>query len=189
MDNQKAHIIITPASAADVEVLADLFIGHITAHPEYISHGEVQMGIGEVSVQDGNFIARPTPDAKEKWMKGFLEMLNNDALVGIWKAVDDKGTLMGFCIVYIEENGGTPFGMVGDVLVNPQCRGGGVGNTLLQTAIDWLRAKGIQDIFLESGKDNHNAHRYFEKRGFVHVSEMYKLNNYYDPKLAIDRYK
>ena len=52
-----------------------------------------------------------------------------------------------------------------------------MGNTLLQTAIDWFRDKGIQDIFLESGKDNHNAHRFFEKRGFVHVSEIYKLNN------------
>ena len=98
MDNQKTPISITPATAADAEALADLFIGHITAHPEYISHGEVQMGIGEVSVQDGSFIAHPTPDAREKWIKVFLEMLSNDALVGIWKAVDDKGTLMGFCI-------------------------------------------------------------------------------------------
>ena len=177
MENQETPIKITPASAADAEALADLFVGHITEHPEYISHGEIQTGIGEVSVQDGSFVAHPTPDAREKWMKGLLEMLRNDALVGIWKAVDDQGTLMGFCIAYIEGDMDAPFGMVGDILVNPQCRGGGVGNTLLQTAIDWLRAKGIQDIFLESGKDNHNAHRYFEKRGFVHVSEMYKLNN------------
>ena len=177
MENQKTPINLTPATAADAEVLADLFIGHITAHPEYISHGEVQMGIGEVSVQDGSFVAHPTSDAREKWMKCFLEMLSNDALVGVWKAVDNKGILMGFCIAYIEEAGGAPFGMVGDILVNPQCRGGGLGNTLLQTAIDWFRAKGIQDIFLESGKDNHSAHRFFEKRGFVHVSEMYKLIN------------
>ena len=171
------HIRIVSASAEDASALADLFIGHITAHPEYISHGELQMGVGEGFVRDGCFITRPAPDAREKWMKCFLEMLRNDALVGIWKAVDDKGTLMGFCIAYIEENGGAPFGMVGDILVNPQCQGGGVGNALLQTAIDWLRSKGIQDIYLESGKDNHNAHRFFEKRGFVHVSEIYKLNN------------
>ena len=171
------HIRIVSASAEDASALADLFIGHITAHPEYISHGEVQMGIGEVSVQDGSFVAHPTSDAREKWMKCFLEMLSNDALVGVWKAVDNKGILMGFCIAYIEEAEGAPFGMVGDILVNPQCRGGGLGNTLLQTAIDWFRAKGIQDIFLESGKDNHSAHRFFEKRGFVHVSEIYKLNN------------
>ena len=82
---------------------------------------------------------------------------------------------MGFCAADIEGDGDVRFGMVGDILVNPQCRGGGVGNTLLQTAIDWFHSKGVQDIFLESGKDNHSAHRYFEKRGFVHVSEMYKL--------------
>jgi GNAT superfamily N-acetyltransferase len=50
-----------------------------------------------------------------------------------------------------------------------------LGDTLLQTAISWLRSKGIREIYLESGKDNRNAHRFFEKRGFIHVSEMYKL--------------
>ena len=39
------EITITPASAADVQALADLFVGHISAHPEYISHGAVQLGI------------------------------------------------------------------------------------------------------------------------------------------------
>ena len=175
MENQETRIRITLASAVDAGALADLFIGHITAHPEYISHGEIQMGVGKVSVQDGSFITRPATDAREKWMKYILDMMNNDSIAAVWKAVDDQGTLMGFCAADIEMAGGAPFGMVGDVLVNPQCRAGGVGSTLLQTAIDWLRAKGIHDIFLESGKDNHNAHRFFEKRGFVHVSEMYKL--------------
>ena len=163
------------ATAQDAPTLADIFFSHLAAHPEYISHGEIQMGVGKVSVQDGSFITRPATDAREKWMKYILDMMNNDSIAAVWKAVDDQGTLMGFCAADIEMAGGAPFGMVGDVLVNPQCRAGGVGSTLLQTAIDWLHAKGIHDIFLESGKDNHNAHRFFEKRGFVHVSEMYKL--------------
>ena len=65
--------------------------------------------------------------------------------------------------------------LVSNIMVNPQCRGQGLGDTLLQTAISWLRSKGIRDIYLESGKDNHNAHRFFEKRGFIHVSEIYRL--------------
>jgi N-acetylglutamate synthase-like GNAT family acetyltransferase len=68
---------------------------------------------------------------------------------------------MGFCVAEIEGNEDCRFGMVGDVL--------------LQTAVSWLRSKGIREIYLESGKDNRNAHRFFEKRGFIHVSEMYKL--------------
>ena len=90
MENQEVHTRITPASAADAEALADLFIGHITAHPEYISHGEIQMGVGKVSVQDGSFITRPATDAREKWMKYILDMMNNDSIAAVWKAVDES---------------------------------------------------------------------------------------------------
>ena len=175
MEEQEMHIRIVSATVADAAALADLFIGHITAHPEYISHGELQMGVGEGFVQDGRLLTRPAPDAREKWMKSILYEMSDDAVSQVWKAVDDKGTLMGFCAAYIVGDADIRFGMVGDILVNSQCRGGGVGNALLQTAIDWFHSKGVQDIFLESGKDNHPAHRFFEKRGFAHVSEIYKL--------------
>ena len=175
MEEQERQITITSASEADAQALADLFIGHITAHPEYISHGEIQMGVGKETVQGDRFIAHPAPDARERWRKYILAEIGNDAISHVWKAVDAQGTLMGFCVADIEGNEDYSFGMVGDVLVNPQCRGIGLGNTLLKTAIDWLRSKGIQEIYLESGKDNHPAHRFFEKRGFVHVSEIYKL--------------
>ena len=64
--------------------------------------------------------------------------------------------------------------LVLDVMVKEEYRGHGVGGQLLDTAIEWLWKQGVQDIFLESGKDNHSAHRFFEKRGFTHVSEIYK---------------
>ena len=174
MENQERHIKIKPASTADTQALADLFIGHITAHPEYISHGELQMGVGEEFVRDGCFITRPAPDAREKWIRSLLSQMNDDSVSHVWKAVDAEGSIMGFCVADIIDNEDYAFGMVGDVLVHPQSRGSGLGNTLLQTAISWLRSKGMQDIYLESGKDNHNAHRFFEKRGFVHVSEIYE---------------
>ena len=175
MEEQVMHMRIVSASAADAPALADLFIGHITAHPEYISHGEIQMGVGEGFIRDGRFMARPAPGAREQWIKYILYQMESESISHVWKAVDEKETLMGFCVADIEGDADACFGMVGDILVNPQCRGGGVGNTLLQTAIDWLHSKGIQNIFLESGKDNHPAHRFFEKRGFTHVSVMYKL--------------
>ena len=34
---------------------------------------------------------------------------------------------------------------------------------------------GIKDVYLESGLENHKAHEYFKSRGFVKVSEIYKL--------------
>ena len=169
------EIDIVPALFSDAEALADLFIGHITANPEYISHGEIQMGVGQAFVEDGCLITRPAPDAREKWLKYIRWNMEEDSPAGVWKAVDAEGTILGFCVADIEEDGDAPFGVICDVLVRSGCRGGGVGNALLQTAIAWVRAQEVKDIYLESGKQNHNAHRFFEKRGFCHVSEIYKL--------------
>lgn len=163
------------AQLSDAPALADLFMGHISAHTEYISHGEIQMGVGESYLADGNLHTRPAPDGREKWMKYIREHLSNSSIAQVWKAVDDDGAIVGFTVADIEEDGDTPFGMVCDVLVKEDYRGHGAGAALLQTAIDWLRSRGIKDIYLESGKDNHAAHRFFEKRGFNHVSEIYKL--------------
>ncbi|MBP5332982.1 MAG: GNAT family N-acetyltransferase [Bacteroidales bacterium] len=166
---------IVPALVPDAEALADIFIGHITEHPEYISHGEIQMGVGEGFVKDGCFITRPAPDAREKWMKYILVHIEDESFAEVWKAVDPDGNIIGFCVADLETDGDAPFGMVCDVLVKSGCRGGGVGNVLLKTAIEWLQQRGARDIYLESGKNNHAAHRFFEKRGFIHISEIYKL--------------
>ena len=162
------------ARRADAPALADLFLGHIAAHTEYISHGEIQMGVGEGVIRDGALEARPAADAREKWLRYIHAHLEDGTLAQVWKAVDE-GRIVGFAVADIEEDGDFPFGMVCDVLVREECRGKGVGDALLQSAIGWLRSRGIKDIYLESGKNNHAAHRFFEKRGFTHVSEIYKL--------------
>lgn len=163
------------AQLSDAPALADLFMGHISAHTEYISHGEIQMGVGESYLADGNLHTRPAPDGREKWMKYILLHMENKSFAEVWKAVADDGSIVGFVVADIESDGDDSFGMVCDVLVKEDYRGHGAGAALLQTAIDWLRSRGIKDIYLESGKDNHAAHRFFEKRGFNHVSEIYKL--------------
>ena len=163
------------AQMADAPALADLFLAHIAAHTEYISHGEIQMGVGIGVIRDGVLEAQPAPDAREKWMRYIREHIEDDSFAEVWKALAPDGALMGFCVADIASDGDVPFGMVGDVLVREDYRGHGVGDALLQTAIAWLRSRGVKDIYLESGKNNHAAHRFFEKRGFSHVSEIYKL--------------
>ena len=163
------------AKLQDAPALADLFFSHLAAHPEYISHGEIQMGVGEGSVQDGRLIVRTAPDAREKWMEYIRLHLENETIARVWKALSDEGDIVGFVVADIEEDGDAPFGMVCDVLVKEDYRGHGTGDALLQTAIGWLHERGVCGIYLESGKDNHAAHRFFEKRGFTHISEIYKL--------------
>lgn len=162
------------AQLGDTDVLADIFWKHINAHPEYISHGEMQMGVGTASVSgDGGIDGVPAADGKEKWMRYITEKMVSDEAV-VYKAVSD-GEISGFCVADIEEDGDEPFGMVCDVLVKENSRGGGIGEVLLNKAVKWLEDNGITSIYLESGKNNAAAHRFFEKRGFVHISDIFKL--------------
>ena len=169
-----AEFKIIRATVEDEQTLCEMFLKHITAHPEYISHGEIQMGVGEGEFEDGVLVARPSARARECWMRYIHgDMTADDAAV--FKAVSTAGDIIGFTVAEIQEDGAEPFGMVCDVLVDESLRCGGVGTALLQTALGWFKEMGIKDIYLESGLNNHAAHEYFMRRGFVKVSEIYKL--------------
>ena len=165
---------IYKAGVEDEKTLCEIFFEHIEKHNEYISHGEIQMGVGQGHFEDGRLIAEPSPRAKECWMKYIhADITADDAAV--FKAVMPGGEIVGFTVAEIQEDGADPFGMLCDVLVDETRRCGGVGSALLSTALGWFKEKGIKDIYLESGLNNHAAHEYFMRRGFVKVSEIYKL--------------
>lgn len=166
---------IQRANVNDEENLCDIFLHHISSHPEYISHGEIQMGVGVGDFADGEFITDVSPDARKNWMKYIHGNITDPEGAAVYKAVDPDGDIIGFCVTEIMEDGSEPFGMICDVLVKESIRGGGVGTSLLKTAISWLRSCGIRDIYLESGLKNHSAHEYFMSRGFCKISEIYKL--------------
>lgn len=71
------------ARRADAPALADLFLGHIAAHTEYISHGEIQMGVGEGVIRDGALEARPAADAREKWLRYIHAHLEDGTLAQV----------------------------------------------------------------------------------------------------------
>lgn len=166
-------MVIREASLVDVEQLKNIFMGNLLTNPSYISHGEVQMGVGELKLEEGDLHGYIAPNGAEMWEKYIREKIEgSDAVVYV---AEVNGTIAALCVADIEEDGADPFGMVCDVLVLPESRGGGIGSMLLDRAITWLRSMGIKDIYLESGKDNHAAHAYFEHKGFFHVSNIYKL--------------
>lgn len=167
---------IREATNADAELLQQTFIGHINAHPEYISHGEIQMGVGVAShTADGSFAGKPSPNAPTMWHKYITEKLTSDD-AAVFVAEDENGQLLGFSVIDIEEDGADPFGMLCDLLVLPESRSRGIGAALMQRDFEWFHQKGIADIYLESGRENHSAHAFFEHRGFEHVSNIYKLS-------------
>ena len=171
-----ANYTIRKAVMADAYRLQAAFLSHINAHPEYISHGEIQMGVGiAIHTADGKFAGRPSTNAAEMWHKYITEHLDSDD-AAVFVAENDERQLLGFSVIDIEEDGADPFGMLCDLLVLSENRSQGIGTALMQNDFAWFKEKGIKDIYLESGRENHSAHAFFEHHGFEHVSNIYKLN-------------
>lgn len=173
------EIEISIATKQDIPILADIFWSHINANHEYISHGEVQMGVGVAKINsNGDICTFPAENGKEMWLQYISSKLDNQSFAAVLKAEsksEDQNLIAGFCVVEIDEDGSSPYGMLCDLLVREQYRSLGIGNLLMHEALSWFKKHEISDIYLESGKNNHDAHSFFQKRGFQHISEIFKL--------------
>ena len=50
-----------------------------------------------------------------------------------------------------------------------------MGKEMINMCKEWFKSKNIKDIYLESGLDNHSAHKFFERNGFKPVSQIFKI--------------
>ncbi len=166
------EIHIKPATVSDKEVLADLFYAHLSENVEYISHGEMQMGIGHLVFNGKEYVPQLDADTRHLWLTYIEEHMTAEGMA-VYKAEDSTGALLGFCVMETDSDGGAPFGVLCDILVNAEARGQGVGSRLFSAAEDWFKSRNLKDVYLESGKNNHNAHNFFIRRGFMKVSEVY----------------
>ncbi len=166
------EIHIKPATVSDKEALADLFYAHLSENVEYISHGEMQMGIGHLVFNGKEYVPQLDADTRHLWLMYIEEHMTAEGMA-VYKAEDSTGALLGFCVMETDSDGGAPFGVLCDILVNAEARGHGVGGRLFSAAEDWFKSRNLKDVYLESGKNNHNAHNFFIRRGFMKVSEVY----------------
>lgn len=166
------EIHIKPATVSDKEALADLFYAHLSENVEYISHGEMQMGIGHLVFNGKEYVPQLDADTRHLWLTYIEEHMTAEGMA-VYKAEDSTGALLGFCVLESDSDGGAPFGVLCDILVNAEARGHGVGSRLFSAAEDWFKSRNLKDVYLESGKNNHNAHNFFIRRGFMKVSEVY----------------
>lgn len=166
------EIHIKPATVSDKEALADLFYAHLSENVEYISHGEMQMGIGHLVFNGKEYVPQLDADTRHLWLIYIEEHMTAEGMA-VYKAEDSTGALLGFCVMETDSDGGAPFGVLCDILVNAEARGHGVGSRLFSAAEDWFKSRNLKDVYLESGKNNHNAHNFFIRRGFMKVSEVY----------------
>lgn len=150
----------SPAAAREAATFAGRVIGSDT---RYISHGEIQTGLSE----DG---ARWAENLDDLYLEDFFELgADRDLLV----ASDADGVIVGMLVLAWEETSRRRFAVLEDMAVEPALRSAGIGEKLLSRTEARVRERGIEWLFLESGLENHGAHRFFERHEFKPISHVF----------------
>ena len=157
-----------------LEKLVTLFVEN--ANNAYISHGEVIYG-------RANNLSEWKANIKERIREEFVEAMQNDfagmeIFTKLVMAQQDENIVAIALVGFYPE---TKLCVLYDIVVDKPQRRHKIAEKMLQ----WIEAEikkefGARFLFLESGKNNHDAHKFFEHQGFAQSSiEMYKeiLNN------------
>lgn len=89
---------------------------------------------------------------------------------GVMVAVKGR-RLLGVAVLCYERR--HRYGIIEDIVVSEKCRGQGVGTLLMEAAIDAMREAGMENVILESGIRNTEAHAFFRRHNFRDAAIMF----------------
>ena len=78
-------------------------------------------------------------------------------------ALDASEALIGYCVSSIDK---WLTGEIDSIFVTPQCRGQGIGTTLMEKALEWLNSKGAKKKIVSVAVGNEQAYVFYEQFGF-----------------------
>lgn len=149
---------------SDIARSAAAFAGRVIgSDSRYISHGEIQTGLSD----DGKQWVETLPAL----LAADFETLGDDR--DLLTASLPDGTILGVLILAWEESSRRRFAVLEDMAVEPRARSAGVGLRMLAEAEKRVTDRGVEWLFLESGLENHGAHRFFERNGFSVLSHVF----------------
>ena len=93
--------------------------------------------------------------------------------------VEDDGRVAGALVLAIVENitrKGTPYAIIENVVVDEGARGRRHGEALMERAIAEARRAGCYKVSLTSNKRRSEAHRFYERLGFVQTHEAFRID-------------
>jgi len=158
-------------SAENIPALVALFLK--TAEKSYISHSEIIEGrasdvgrwsddIETVLYNDfqASIIAQNAPDMSQ----------SNGALC-LMREKGGTGEIVGFANLYFVVRGSRKLCILADIVIDPAKQGHGFGQALYGFVEQFCVSNSVGQLHLESGLNNHAAHRFFENQGFELISK------------------
>ena len=135
------------------ERLSCFFVDNIPEN--YVSSGDVAYGRADASFRLALDLRQVIQQELSDIISGNVP--NKKVLTGI---VDEH--VIGLAIIAINDGTGT----LEDLVIDRSARGKGYGKSMLALINEVFRDNAVTTVFLESGVDNNDAHRFFTGQGF-----------------------
>ncbi len=116
------------------------------------------------------------PSRVENYARVFARMTAQGQRVLV---AEDDGRIAGALVLAIIENitrQGTPYAIIENLVVDEAARGQRHGEALMEHAIAEARRAGCYKVSLTSNKRRSDAHRFYERLGFVQTHEAFRID-------------
>ena len=150
--HSRPNATVRPATADDAEALGRLGALLVRVHHEF----------------DSKRFFPATPETEQgyaEWLRSQVAAPNSVVLVAEWEG-EIAGYIYGAVEGYDWMTLRGPAGVLHDLVVEPACRGRGIGELLLDAAIAALAARGVPRVVLSTAARNEKAQRLFARAGF-----------------------
>jgi len=151
---------------ADRNSIVELMATTIHSQQSYISHSDYFAGR---SVDGKSFVPN---------LENIIsaEMMSSDDNIEYAMACSKSGQIVGCVAYYFSNNGFNDYCILDDIVVLSSSRSKGTGKALFDHVLAMAKERRAKKIMLESGVDNHTAHRFFERQGFKTMSKTFYLD-------------
>jgi GNAT superfamily N-acetyltransferase len=119
--------------------------------------------LNQLFTQEAEFL----PDEKAQ-ERGLKKIILDESKGEIFVASRDGEIVAMVNILYTVSTAlGAKVAILEDMIVDKRHRGQDIGSSLMDFALEYIKAKGCKRITLLSDSDNFKAHKFYEKQGFV----------------------
>ncbi len=151
------------SSAKQLRQVARFMARTVSLDPSYISHSEIQLGLSP----DGRSWAQ---DLESKLLD---EADSTETNTLVYAAISTDDEILAASRVSVHFDKGPLYAIIEDMAVSPDHRSSGLGSRLADAIEADAMNQGVTWLFLESGKKNVGAHRFFERHGFSEISHVF----------------
>ncbi|TAN33628.1 GNAT family N-acetyltransferase [Patescibacteria group bacterium] len=97
---------------------------------------------------------------------------------GVQVSAEENGQRVGRALLYVLYNGlhEEPFGFLEDIFVEEAYRGKGLGNQLLETAINEAKSIGCYKLIATSRFSRPQVHEWYERKGFMKHGAEFRMD-------------